>query len=410
MSDPSVPTGVKFEKAVGGNDGYTDFIKYAEEKGITVYPEFELSYSSKDEAFDGYKMSKDAVRTIDNRYTQKRDYYASLQQTVATGLISISPASFDKFYSGITEDLTELGKSGISFASLGSDLNSDFDKKDSYNREDSKELVTQLLEKASADYESVMVDNGNAYTWKYADTILNVALNSSNYTKASRSVPFIGMVLHGCVNFAGTPTNMASDMDFEILKMIENGSMPYFTLSYDNTPLLKEDDKLSRYYSVAYDIWYDDLVETYGTLNGIMADLQTEEIVNHEFIEGSRIPDADELEADAKAYDDAVKAETDAAAALEAKLAKAQALADRLGTTAEAVTEDEEEDTNAGLITGTQSSEEIKAENETKYVINDGTIVRVTYSDGTTFVLNYNRFAVSVDGQTVEALSYIQTK
>ncbi len=410
LSDPSVPTEVEFEDAVGGNDGYSDFIKYAEKNSITVYPEFELSYSSKDKAFDGYSNSDDAVRTIDNRYTQKREYYSSVQQTVTTGLICISPASFDKLYTGITEDLTELGKSGISFATVGSDLNSDFDKGDSYNREDSKQLVSQLLEKAAGEYDSIMLDEGNAYTWKYADTILNVALDSSNYTKSSRSVPFVGMVLHGCVNFAGAPTNMASDMDYEILKMIENGSMPYFTLSYDNTPLLKEDDKLSRYYSVAYDIWFDDLVETYGTLNGIMSELQTEKIVDHQFVEGSRIPDADEIEADTKAYDDALKAEQDAATALAEKLAKAQALANRLGTTAEAVTEEKEEDANAGLITGNQSSEEIAAENAIKYLINDGTIVRVTYENGTVFTLNYNRFPVTVDGQTIEALSFIQTK
>ena len=408
MSDPSVPTGVEFEKAVGGNEGYTEFAKYAEEKGITLYPEFDFSYSAKDEAFDGYKISKDAVKTIDNRYTQKRQYFASLQQTVITGLICISPASFEQFYDGITEDMTELGKSGISFSTLGSDLNSDFDKKDSYNREDSKQLIAQLLEKAAGEYDSVMVDEGNAYTWKYADTILNVALDSSNYTKSARSIPFIGMVLHGCVNFAGSPTNMASDMDFETLKMIENGSLPYFTLSYDNTPLLKEDDKLSKYYSVAYDIWFDDLVETYGDLNEILGSLQTKKIVNHEFIAANRIPEDAEIAADTAAVEEAKAAEAAAAKALAEKLAKAEALAKRLGTTVDTALEDDSDDANAGLITSTLTAEELEAENAVKYVIDDGTVVRVTYEDGTVFILNYNRFAVSVDGQTIDAVSYVK--
>ena len=141
-----------------------------------------------------------------------------------------------------------------------------------------------------------------------------------------------------------------------------------------------------------------------------MAELQTEKIVNHEFLGGSRIPDEDELIADAEAYDEAVKTEEAAAAALAEKLARAEALAKRLGTVAETVTEDESDNDNAGLITGNKTSEEIAADNATKYLINDGTIVRVTYENGTSFILNYNRFAVSVDGQTIEALSYLQTK
>jgi hypothetical protein len=216
------------------------------------------------------------------------------------------------------------------------------------------------------------------------------------------------MVLHGCVNFAGSPTNMASDMDFETLKMIENGSLPYFTLSYENTPLLKEDDKLSKYYSVAYDIWFDDLVETYGNLNEILGSLQTKKIVNHEFISANRVPEDSEIAADVAAVEEAKAAEAKAAADLAAKLAKAQALANRLGTTIEAISEDEDDQSNAGLITSTLTAEELEAENAVKYVINDGTVVRVTYEDGTVFILNYNRFAVSVDGQTIDAVSYVK--
>ncbi len=400
LSSPAVPGKVEFEEVVGGDEGYADFIKYAEEKDITVYPEFELSYSEKDVIGDGYSLRKDGVRTIDNRYSQKRTYRSSLQQTVTAKLLCISPASFDKLYTGLTEDISELGISGISLGTLGSDLNSDFDEGDSYNREDSKELVTQLLEKVSGEYDSIMVDSGNAYTWKYADTILNVALDSSNYTYSSHSVPFIGLVLHGCVNFAGVPTNMASDMDFVTLKMIENGSLPYFTLSYDNTPLLKEDDTLSKYYSVAYDIWFEDVVETYENLNAVMKALQSEKIVDHEFISGQRVPEDGEMAADTKAYEDALKAETEAAAKIEEMRAKAEALANRLGTLAEY-------STDSYLDENAKSSEQIAAENAVKYNVDDGSIVRVVYENGTTFILNYNRFAVSVDGQTVDALGYL---
>lgn len=407
--ESTVPTKAKFEKAVGGNDGYKDFASFAEEKGITVYPEFDLSYQTKDEAFDGYKMSRDAVKTIDNRYSMKRTYLSSYQQTLTTGLICVSPSVFGRLYDGITDDIAKLGKSGISLSTLGSDLNSDFDSSDSYNREDSKELVLDLLKKSSEDYKSVMVDGGNAYTWRYADTILNVSLDSSRYTSASRSIPFIGMVLHGYMNFAGEPTNMASDSDYEFLKMIENGSLPYFTLSYQNTPLLKEDSNLSKYYSVAYDIWVNDLVSTYKEINEALKDVSAAKIVNHEFIEGKRVISLEEQIEDEKAVEEARIAEEKAAKELAEKLARAQALAARLGTSVQDVSSDADSDNaNAGLKKNNLTAEELEAENASKYVINDGTIVRVTYDNGTVFLLNYNRFEVSADGQKIPALGFVK--
>ena len=48
-------------------------------------------------------------------------------------------------------------------------------------------------------------------------------------------------------------------------------------------------------------------------------------------------------------------------------------------------------------------------ENPNKYkTMDDGRIVRVTYEDGTTFILNYNYFDVTVEGTVVEAYGYVK--
>ena len=68
-----------------------------------------------------------------------------------------------------------------------------------------------------------------------------------------------------------------------------------FVLSYQNTNLLKEDEVLSQNFSVRYDIWFNDVVSLYNELNSVLADVQTSTIVGHEFIEGYRVPDKDEI-------------------------------------------------------------------------------------------------------------------
>ncbi len=439
--DSTVPYKVKFVDELGGNEGYTDLINYANEKGFGVYPEFEYSYSTKNTLFDGYNIYRDAVKTIDNRFTRKRVYDTATQSLKTTGLIAISPMAFENIYDSMIEKLTPLGLNGLSFATLGTDLNSDFDEKDPYNREDSKNFVIDVLADAKDDVAGIMVDGGNSYVYPYVSHILNAPLDSSHHLYTSEMVPFFGMVLHGYINIAGSPTNMAGDIKYETLRLIENGAAPYFTLSYQNTAELRTQESLVEYFSVQYGIWKEDLVELYNKINADLAPLQTSLIDNHEFIEGKRIPTDLELKEDAEAEAEAAakKAEEEAnriakeqlAKLREEYLAKLEAGEDIPEELEEQIEDAEEllgetEDTAVDTdeeVNGEEASEdeddedaEDSEEEETaildtksKYIINDGSIVRVTYDNGTVFILNYNSFEVTVDGYgTIPAIGYVK--
>ncbi len=440
----TAPAKLKWEKAVGGKDGFTDLLAYSVENGFGLYPDFDFAYVSMTELFDGFALSKDAVKTIDDRYTTKRFYSAAKQAYETNFNMAISPSVFDKFYEKLSDKYLAYNPTGISVSTLGTDLNSDFDEDDPYNREDSKNFTKQVFEKLSNDYSSVMTDGGNSYVLPYVDHLLNVSLDSSRYSNASDAVPFTGVVLHGYVNIAGEPINMAGDIDYEFLKAIENGASLYFILSKNNTELLKQDNMLSKYYSVRYDIWFDELVERYTELNGILADLQTKLIVGHEFLIGERIPDEDEIAAD-KAEEELKAQEEAEKAALEAeKAARQEAFEKRkaeeagveyvpsTGTeTDETVTDetdettddtaDEEADEDAEGTEDTEGTEEAEDTEETedgyvktKYTSDNNTIVKVTYEGGISFILNYNDFDVTVvDGEntyTIPGFGYVVIK
>lgn len=342
----TVPYNLKWEKSVGGADGFEDLLEDAKEKDYGIYPDFDFAYINNDTAFDGVTLKKHAVKSIDNRYTSKRVYSAARQNYTSYYQLAMSPAYYYRFVDKLAESYTDYEPIGISVSTLGNTLNSDFDKKEPYNREDSKNFTANAFESLAETYGSVMTEGGNAYTWAYADHILGMPLDSSRYVRQSYTVPFIGYVLHGFVEFTGSAINMSGDIRYEILKCIENGAYMYFILSYDNTELLKEDKMLSKYYSIRYDIWYDDVVALYSELNELLEPLQTQLISDHEFLIGERV----------------------------------------LG-------EDEEIDT----------------ENLDKYkTMDDGRLVKVTYEDGTTFILNYNYYDVFVDGVTVEAYGYVK--
>lgn len=304
----SVPYKLKWESAVGGKSGFKDLIAYAKEEGFGIYPDFDFvyTYGWKSGMLDGFSKKKHAVKTIDNRYTAKRTYDATYQTYVGYYELALSPAYFSHFYEKLTTRYLKYDPIGISVSTLGSDLNSDFDEDEPYNREDSKEFTVEAFKFLNESYKSVMTSGGNAYTWAYVDHILNVPLDSSRYIRSSNSVPFLGVILHGSKQFAGTPLNMEGDIGYALLKAVENGASIYFTLSYQNTQVLKEDVQLSHYYSIRYDIWKDDVIGYYNYLNSLLKDVQTKLIIDHQFLIGERIPDEDELEADLKAELDAL--------------------------------------------------------------------------------------------------------
>lgn len=426
----TMPYNLKWQKVVGGNKGFEDLVEYAKSNNMGLYPDFDFANRMVQRTFDGFNLKKHAIKTINDQYNAKR-YYDSASQSFYSmngsnyGGLCVSPSVFEYFYSKFSTNYQKYNPVGISVSTLGTDLNSDFDKKDPYNREDSKAFTQDLLASIKNDTPSVMIDGGNAFALQYADHILNAALDSSRYNNASNAVPFLGMVLHGYVNIAGTPINMEGDPDYAMLKAIENGAGLYYILSYRNTSELKTYSDTNKFYSVRYDIWLDDVVKQYTTLNDAIKDLQTVRIDDHEFLMGERIPSESEVaadllaaqaEADAKAEADALKAE---------KEAKAKALALRLGEEVEEVPEEEEVGEDEALLNedgtpveGDAAEGEADAEATdyvyTKYTVDNGSIVRVKYENGTEFLLNYNSFDVTTvyggKTYTIEALSFIVIK
>ena len=304
----TIPGKLKFEKAVGGNEGFQALLDAANEvnsKGtghFGVFPDFDFAYRTNSKMFDGYNALRHNAKTIDNRYASKKVYSATQQKYVNYYEMVVSPAYFAEFYEKLANNY--FGKyenvNGISMSTLGGALNSDFDEDEPYNREDAKKYTTDAFEYFKTNYKNaeVMTNDGNAYVWKYVDHIVGVSLDSSRYNFSSKSVPFIGIVLHGSISFAGEPLNMEGDLNYAILKAIENGASPYFILSYQNTEVLKENEQFSKYYSIRYDIWENDIENIYDKLNTAVGDVQNKYITNHEFLSGLRIPDSDELSND----------------------------------------------------------------------------------------------------------------
>ncbi|MPM52100.1 hypothetical protein SDC9_98856 [bioreactor metagenome] len=278
------PCKLSVDSVLGGENGLKALNEFAEANNIGLFPDFDYLYVHWRETFDGFNMRQDAAQTVEGRFARQKYYFPAAQAYFNAGPPLISSNVILSFYSKIKDKFNSYGIKGISFETMGQALNSDNNDEAPLNREDSKELIIDFLKNAVADGKEVVVSGGNAYTIPYATHILGVPLDSSNRNYESENVPFIGIVLHGYKEFSGTAINLAGDYKYNFLKLIENGADPYFVMSYDNTATLRNSD-YSRYYSVQYSIWKDDVISTYKELNDVLSKVRTATIEAHGLID-----------------------------------------------------------------------------------------------------------------------------
>ncbi len=292
------PTKLRWDKACGGKRAYKRLLKEAKAiskntgSNFGIYPEYDFMFIHNTASFDGIGKKKDVSRMIDNRYASQQVYDSIIQEFTTYYSMVVNPESYDKLYSKFIKKYSRYGNTNISVSTLGYNLNSNFDKDAPVNRDEAASYVAGILERMAIEDEmNIMIDAGNVYAIKYATHILNVSINSSNFNHSSYSIPFVGMILHGSVNYAGAPLNYSGTPAYDILRSIESGAALYYILCYqtDNISYMKEDFNLNKYYGVDYDTWYDNIVESYKEINSAIGGLQNYYITDHKIIKGERV-------------------------------------------------------------------------------------------------------------------------
>ncbi len=281
-----IATSIEIEDVLGGEEGFKALVDYAKANNVTLFPDVELSIAYRDKAFDGFDSDEDIAKTIDDRKSQYQTYDPVWQGFLTNGGWVISPYFMNELYASAYEDLKDFNVGGISVGSLGEFLSSDFNTDNPLTREDSKELVIQLLQKIAENNEKVLVNAGNEYTLRYATDILELPLDDSRLLYSYATVPFMSMVLHGYKEYSGKALNLAGDYNYQLLKTIESGASPYFVIVANNTSELKQYQysELAQYYSVGYRIWFEDIVSAYNTINTALADVQNSVLIKHDIL------------------------------------------------------------------------------------------------------------------------------
>lgn len=287
----SVPSSLSIEGKLGGKSAFKKLVAFMQEGNHTLYPEVDFCVVRRDTAFDGYSLNSNAPKMTDRTSVTltPRNELDNVME-IDKNYFAVSPSSVSKYYKSFFKKYNKYDNGAVSLGTTGNMLYSDFAKGNKgKNRQQALDIITENVQKyvSEGGNEKVMVEGGNAYTWGYATEIVDIPLAGSNTLLADRSVPFMQIVLHGHVQYAGTALNLADNYTNNILKSAEYGANLHFTLSAQNTRELKE-TVYSNYFSIDFDTWKSggsdeklSVVSLYEKFNKVFASLQDKEIVDH---------------------------------------------------------------------------------------------------------------------------------
>jgi hypothetical protein len=284
------PKKVKVERKLGGKKDLKALNSKLAELGAVLYGDVafqKVSFEADDFNYQlessmwysGYPAFFGRVNPSTLRQTSSLGYSESMFNILSPKYLI---RHVDKFIQG----MEKVEISGISLRDLGDVLASDKRRTLVIDRQKAKQIVLGQLEELKAASGNLMISGGNSYSWKYADDLENVPSGDNPFYIVDEEVPFYQMVIHGCINYTSSSVNLTDSYDKQqiVLRMIEFGMSPHFTLSYEESSEIKY-SALNVMYSTQYEIWLTDAVDIYQKTNAVLSKVADSTITEHKVLD-----------------------------------------------------------------------------------------------------------------------------
>lgn len=175
------------------------------------------------------------------------------------------------------------GYDGISvaYSKLARYTYPDYNEYHTYTANETVSEIRNLLSNTESDGRKIALSGANQYVYTYADFLYELREESYGLAITDYSVPFVQMVISGCIPYATEGAgNLSYDLDLQKLKWIEYGSMPYFYLTYESALNLRdtEDDTL---FSSTWSDWDTVVIDTYNEFKDNFGSTYGVQMVEH---------------------------------------------------------------------------------------------------------------------------------
>jgi hypothetical protein len=277
---------IKVERKLGGKSGLEDLNQKITELGGRLYGDVafqkitwaadNFNYQMESSMYySGYPVSFGRVNPVTVRQTSGLGYTENMYNI-------ISPRFLVRHVDQFLDKIDRVDLAGISLRDLGDTLISDKKRTNIINRQQAKQVVIGQFEALNESVDRLMVSGGNAYSFAYASDLENVPTSHNAFYIVDEEIPFYQMVIHGCVDYTAGAINLSDSYDKQeiILRMIEYGMAPRFTLSYEESSEIKY-SAMKNMYTTYYKTWLSDAVEIYQKANDVLQYVENSTVTEH---------------------------------------------------------------------------------------------------------------------------------
>lgn len=276
-----LPSEIRPESRLGGEEAFQAFVEDCLARDIPLFLNYNFQTVSKsDGLFDNFRKSSHAARTITGKYglyvsRYRSDLYMPLERQMV-----IKPSLYAGFSRMAAEELAAYGLTGVSLERLGSRLAADYDENSYTSLPQSVGLVEDALDILTGNHIRILSQGVNDYAFSNVTDVVELETACAEYAITDYAVPFIQMVLAGCMDYAGSAINY-DDFQVNFLKALETGSLLYIDLMYAENSVLSHMENLDTYYTSCYRGWIDSFSEAYRELAAVYEELGSRIIVAH---------------------------------------------------------------------------------------------------------------------------------
>lgn len=271
---------VNISGTLGGKSDFEKLQKFAEENGIKIYYDMEISEFAK--SGNGFNKLFNATTCLTKSYSRQTDYDISwnIEAYKPTKWSILTPSSFPKVFDSIASSFSKKGIKNVSIGSVASTLYSHYGKNPT-TRWDMSGYISDGCKKLSSEVGSVMAKRANQYLWSDIDTLTSVPLYSSGFDIFDYDIPFMQLCIHGLIPYSTQSINASANSDeLYVLAAATASNLGYEFLHVENKKL--QNTAYNKYYFANFDGWSTTVANQYKMFSSIISDLSDQTIDKYE--------------------------------------------------------------------------------------------------------------------------------
>lgn len=270
---------------LGGEKGLRELNSYMQEKGAQLYPDFRLQTAITKKGIPRRMQPQ----TLGGDFAEIYKFDLVTREAIRNDkypTIILAAQFLPDYINRFAASYSKLGIKRLASCDLATFVAADYAKDHNRSMEHTAKYYDEVLNKLSEDY-ALMLSNPIVTAYRNASGITDLPTRSSGYKLIDYDIPFIQMVLNGCMDYSAEAVNTRGlTVTEELMRAIEAGASLKFRFTYEGSEALANTD-FQDMLLTRYAIWEDSVGDYYNEYNAFYQKVKGARVAKHEIIGGN---------------------------------------------------------------------------------------------------------------------------